>query len=250
MMSGMERVQVPGDRKSYGRILSPALALLGALALVSCGGRGETSGSPVREVRVDWLGNQAFRISSSIGTSILTNPYAAGTGGQTLPSPLKPDIVLVTNERPDVNNIDATDNQPAILRGSMGVGISNANGLTIRGIPTYKNPEIETPEGMNIIYSWAMDGMRFCFLGSPAGPLSPSQVAQIGTVDVLFVPVGGSLSPAAREALLAQIRPRVIIPMGRSAGWTYGSVRSVEGRSVLLSRPSLPLQTTTLLFGS
>lgn len=224
-------------------------AAIGAIFLAGCGGAKVASGSP-REVRVDWLGNQAFRITSSIGTSILTNPYATGTGGHTLPSPLKPDIILVSHEKADANNIDATDNQPTVFRGSMGIGLMNANGIPIRGVATYKDPERESPDGMNIVYSWPMDGMRFCFLGSLAGPLTPAQLAQLGTVDVLFVPVGGSLSPSARETVLSQIRPRLVIPMGRGAGWTYGSIQSVAGHSVLLSRPALPLQTTTLLFGS
>ena len=248
-MSGMAIVKEEGGGK-WGA-LSLGIALLGMILLAGCGGRAATQVSAAaREVRVDWLGNQAFKITSSIGTSILTNPYAAGTGGRTLPSPLKPDIILVTHERGDANNIDATDNQPTVFRGSMGIGVNNANGIGIRGIATYKNPEQESPDGMNIVYSWAMDGMRFCFLGSLSGSLTPAQVSQLGTVDVLFVPVAGTLSPSARETVLSQIRPRLVIPMGHGAGWTYGSVRSVEGRSVLLSRPALPLQTTTLLFGS
>jgi len=229
------------------RLFSLAAA---ALLLAGCGGREVASQAAPREARVDWLGNQCFRITSSIGTSILTNPYASGTGGRTLPSPLKPDVVLISHERPDANNVDATDNQPTVFRGSMGIGVNNATGIGIRGVATYRGQGLETAEGMNVVYSWAMDGMRFCFLGSLMTPLNAEQLAQIGTVDVLFVPVGGSLSPAARETVLSQIRPRVVIPMGRGAGWTYGSVRSVDGNSVLLSRPSLPLQTTTLLFGS
>jgi L-ascorbate metabolism protein UlaG (beta-lactamase superfamily) len=220
------------------------------LLLAGCGGRETPHEAAPREARVEWLGNQCFLITSSIGTSILTNPYASGTGGRTMPSSLKPDIILVSNERPDANNVDAVDSQPVVFRGSMGMGFNNATGIGIRGVATFREPGHETPEGMNLVFSWAMDGMRFCFLGSLANPLSPSQVSQLGTVDVLFVPVGGSLSPSARESVLAQIRPRVVIPMGRGAGWTYGSVHNVGGNTVLLSRPALPLQTTTLLFGS
>jgi len=242
-------VKVDGIGKWSRSSLSLAFALIGMILPAGCGGR-EVRQGPVREVRVDWLGNQAFRITSSIGTSILTNPYAPGTGGRTLPSPLKPDVILISQERPDANNVDAADNQPAIFRGSMGIGVNNANGIAIRGIAACRDPEKESAEGMTLVYSWAMDGMRFCFLGSLARPLTPAQLSQLGAVDVLFVPVAGSLAPPAREAVLSQIRPRVVIPMGRGAGWTYGSVRSVEGHSALLSRPALPLQTTTLLFGS
>lgn len=230
--------------------LGKCVLLAGTLLLAGCGGRGMAQPGAVRQARIDWLGNQCFRITSSLGTSLLTNPYSPGTGGRTLPSPLKPDIILISHERSDANNVDATDGQPTVFRGSMGIGVNNATGIGIRGVATFKDPDSESIDGMNILYAWSMDGMKFCFLGSLANPLTPSQLAQLGTVDVLFVPVGGPLSASARESVLLQIRPRVVVPMGRGAGWTYGSVQSVEGSSVLLSRPSLPLQTTTLLFGS
>ena len=226
------------------------LGLAGTLA--GCGGRETpTAATGPRQVRIDWLGNQSFKISSSIGTSILTDPYVSGTNGRSLPSPLKPDIVLVSHERSDANNIDAVDNQPAIFRGSVAMGINNSSGIRIRGVPTFRDPGQQAVEGMNIVFAWTMDGMRFCFLGSLVGPLTPDQISEIGTVDVLFVPVGGSLSPESRETVLAQLRPRLVIPMGRGAGgWTTGRIHSVPGRSVSLSRDILPLQTMTILFGS
>jgi len=222
------------------------------LAVAGCGG-GErpVPAASSRQVRVDWLGNQSFAISSSIGTKIVTNPFADGTGGRTLPSPLKPDIILISHERSDANNVDGTEGQPAIFRGSVGTGVNNASGIRFRGIATYRDPARETVEGMNVVYEWTMDGVRFCFLGSLAHSLTPEQVSQLGTVDVLFVPVGGSLSAGERETVLTQIRPRLVIPMGSGAGgWTTGRIHSVPGRSVMLSREILPLQTTTLLFGS
>ena len=80
------------------------------LALAGCGGGEPTPKSSPRYTRIDWLGNQCYRITSPIGTSILTNPYAAKTGGRTLPSPLKTDIVLITTER-NINGGLARKNQ-------------------------------------------------------------------------------------------------------------------------------------------
>jgi len=110
-------------------------------------------------------------------------------------SPLKPDIILISHESSDANNSDAADNQPTVFRGSIGMGANNATGIRIHGIPTFRDPDKETPDGMNLVFVWQMDGMRFCFLGSLLNQLSSAQVSQIGSVDVLFVPVGGSLSP-------------------------------------------------------
>ncbi len=220
-----------------------------AVFLAGCGGNEVApSSTDQRETRVEWLGNQCFRITSSIGTSILTDPFSSGAGGRTLPSPLKPDIILISHESSDANNSDAADNQPTVFRGSIGIGANNATGIRIHGIPTFRDPDKETPDGMNIVFVWQMDGMRFCFLGALLNQLSSAQVSQIGPVDVLFVPVGGSLSPSSRQTVLEQLRPRLVIPMGRGAGgWTYGSVLHPAGDSARFSRSTLPLQTTTLL---
>ena len=217
------------------------------LALAGCGGETRAPQSTPRYTRIDWLGNQCYRITSPIGTSILTNPYAARTGGRTLPSPLKTDIVLITTERSDSNNINAIDNQPAILRGGVGIGLSSITGIPIRGIPTYRNPEILAVDGMNLTYTWVMDGMRFCFLGRQSKPFDADQLSQIGSVDILFLPMD-SLGGESRNAVLAQLRPKVVIPMGSVGGWSHGDSRGVHGSTVTFSRQMLPAQPVTLVF--
>ncbi|MEI8294196.1 MAG: MBL fold metallo-hydrolase [bacterium] len=227
------------------------LAFLAAAVLALAGCRAPAipeQPSVRRETQIDWLGNQCYRITSSIGTTILANPYAPKTGGRTLPSPLKSDVVLITSERPDFNNINALDNQPAILRGGVGIGVNNLNGIRVLGVPCYKNPEMPTSDGMNLIYTWTMDGMRFCFAGVLQHPLNVEQVSQIGPVDVLFL-TPDALSAEARSQLLAQLRPRVVIPTGSSA-WTVGEVRNSGGATFRFTREMIPAQTTTLLFKS
>ena len=224
--------------------------LAAVLALVGCGGGGDialrTQGT--RYTQIDWLGNQCFRITSPLGTSILANPFASKTGGRTLPSPLKSDIVLITAERPEFNNINAIDNQPAVLRGGVGIGVNNVTGIQIRGIPFYEDPEMPASAGMNMLFTWVMDGIRYCFAGSLERPLDADQLMQVGAVDVLFLDPG-NLSSVAREEIILQLRPRLVIPMGRSArGWNIGQLRSAVGSRYSLNRQMLPLQTSTLVF--
>jgi L-ascorbate metabolism protein UlaG (beta-lactamase superfamily) len=224
-------------------------ALATTLALAGCGGNPTpVSPSQPRLARIDWLGNQCYRITSSLGTTLLTNPYAAKTGGRTLPSPLKTDIVLISTERPDSNNINAIDNQPAILRGGVGTGFSTITGIPIRGVPSFRNPEVQSVDGMNIAFTWVMDGMRFCFLGRQTRAFDSEQLAQIGAVDILFLPLD-SLSTSAREEMVAQLRPKLVIPMGSNPqGWAVGDSRSAQGSSLSFSRQMLPAQTTTFPF--
>ena len=217
------------------------------LALAGCGGGTQAPKSSPRYTRIDWLGNQCYRITSPIGTSILTNPYAAKTGGRTLPSPLKTDIVLITTERPDSNNINAIDNQPAILRGGVGIGLATITGIRIRGVPTYRNAQIQSVDGMNLTYTWVMDGMKFCFLGRQSKPFDADQLTQIGAVDILFLPMD-TLGGESRNAVLAQLRPKAVIPMGSVGGWSHGDTRGVQGSTVTFSRQMLPAQPVTLVF--
>ena len=220
------------------------LAIL--LALAGCGGRA-VQPAPERLVRIDWIGNQCYRITSSLGTSILTNPFAPGIGGRKLPSPLKADIVLVTSENPEFNNINAIENQPAILRGGVGIGLTSVTGIPIRGIPTYRNPDLPSSDGMNLAFTWVMDGIRFCFAGNVERPFTSDQLQQIGTVDVLFLSPSG-LSAANCEALLGQLRPKLLVPMGaKGRAWTVGPVHRKDSSTISFSRAMLPMQTATLL---
>ncbi len=228
-------------------VLLAAMAAM-AVQFTGCGG-GEVASAPVRPrlTRIESLGNQCFRITSSLGTSILTNPYAPKTGGRTLPSPLKADILLVTAERPDANNINALENQPALLRGSVGIGCANITGVPIRGVPSYRNPDVPSADGMNLFYTWVMDGIRFCYVGNMDRLFAPDQLSEIGAVDVLFAPVKTLLKASERDQALNQIRPRLLVPMG-TGKWTAGAVKTIKGKNFSLSREMLPSQTLTLVF--
>lgn len=230
--------------------------LLGCLALIGCGGGSEVvpSGQPARQVRVDWLGYESFMLTSIYGTKILTNPFSDGTAGRSFPKDLRPSVILVTNEDSKVNNVDAMDNMPTVFRAAVAVGSNTSNGIRFRGVPAYPNPEVEAADNMNVIFGWTQDGLRFCFLGNLPNALTSAQLAQLGTVDVLFLPSGvpAGLSDSERQTLISQLQPRVIIPMGLTGqfgGWAGSMpVHRLPGRSVLLSRDTLPATPTVLVF--
>ena len=213
--------------------------------------------APPKQVRVDWLGHECFRFTSSLGTTLLTNPYAPGTTSHSLPAGLKADVVLVSNEEPTANHTDAVENDPTVLNGTLGAGGNNAAGIHVRGVPIAKNPEKPEPAGTNLVFTWRSDTMRFCFLGNIPRALTAGEAAEIGPVDVLFVPVGvpAGLSDEARRAIVLQLKPRVIIPMGQATEFTpfgssLGKTHQIEGASVLLAPEALPPEPTALIFGS
>lgn len=216
------------------RLILPIL--LGFLVVGCSGPEPAPTGTPIREVRVDWLGQQSFRITSALGTKIITNPYSGG-----FPNNQRPDVVLITTERSDCNNVDAFDNTPTVFRGAVAIGTNNSAGLRFRGVPTYKDPGQESMDSMNLVYVWTLDGIKFCFLGHLRHELTSSQILQIGPVDVLFAPSG-----SAGAAAVAQLRPRVVVPMGRDT--FVSKVYRLPESSVLLTRETLPAETTALIF--
>ncbi len=203
---------------------------------------------------MDWYGYECFRIKSTLGLSILTNPFSPGTTDFSEPKNLAPEVLLVTTENPTANYIDLVDNTPHILRGSVGIGTNNASGIRIVGTPVFKNPDTQDVSGMNVVYSWAMDGLRFCFLGELTTMPSAQDLSRIGHVDVLFMPVSGDdLTSAQRQQIITQLRPQVIIPMGSLSAMSrfasgYTSVYRLNRPAALLSREALPAQPTVLLF--
>ncbi len=232
------------------------LVVLPALALAGCGGGSiqQPAAGPQRIVRVDWYGQQCFRIKSALGIAILTNPFAAGSTSFSPPKNLTPEIVLVTTEKLDANNVDLVDNTPHILRGSVGVGASTIAGMRIQGFPVFSNPEQQNVDGMNVIYRWSMDGLKFCFLGDLDALPAPGDLDRIGKVDVLFMPVSGvDLTGAQRQQIVAQLRPQIIVPMGSLGAMNgfasgYTSVYRLTRSAALLSRDALPAVPTVLLF--
>ncbi|HVE15860.1 MAG TPA: MBL fold metallo-hydrolase [Chthoniobacterales bacterium] len=232
-----------------------------ALALSGCGlwpfsHRNTATQAPQQQrlVRVDWYGYQCFRIKSALGISILTNPFAPNSTDFTPPKNLTPELILSTTESADANYVDLVDNTPHILRSSVGVGTNTSSGIRILGVPIFKNPATQDIAGMNVIYRWTMDNLKFCFLGELQTVPSPQDLDRLGNVDVLFIPVSETdLSATQRQQIIQALRPQVIVPMGRLSDMNrfaagYSAVYRLNGTAALLSREALPAVQTVLLF--
>jgi L-ascorbate metabolism protein UlaG (beta-lactamase superfamily) len=164
---------------------------------------------------VEYLGHGCFRVASSLGLSILLDPfnpsvlsYPVKTGG------VQADVVFITHEDETANYADLASGSPQIFRSSMANGVNRASGLLVRGIQT-SSDALSASAKLNVAYVWSMDGIRFCDLGAIEDAVSPSEALNIGTVDVLFLPVGGpqSFTDEKRRATIDRLRPKIIVPM-------------------------------------
>ena len=163
-------------------------------------------------MKVKWLGHSCFLITSEKGTKLITDPYAVGGGINYSPIKESADIIIVSHDHSDHNNVSAVQGQPQIIKGS---GINDVSGIEFKGIATYHDKSKGKERGGNTVFCFTVDGIRLCHLGDLGHLLSQEQIASVGDVDILFIPVGGFFTIDAAEAsqVCTQLMPKVIIPM-------------------------------------
>ena len=163
-------------------------------------------------MRIKWLGLASFLITSDNGTKIITDPYE--TGGELSYGEIKEsaDIVTVSHEHFDHNNVSTVQGNPRALREP---GQFNVKQISFRGVASLHDDVGGKARGKNNIFCFEIDGLRVCHLGDLGHQLSNDQVSEIGPVDVLLVPVGGVYTIDAKVAteLCKLLKPKDIVPM-------------------------------------
>ncbi|MGQ9645077.1 MAG: MBL fold metallo-hydrolase [Thermodesulfobacteriota bacterium] len=166
-------------------------------------------------MKVKYYGHAAFLITSAQGLKIITDPYESGAyGGQLAYGKINDQahIAITSHDHADHNDTKSLPGSPEIVKGG---GTKSVQGISIKGIPTYHDPSKGSERGTNTIFHFSVDGIHLCHLGDLGHVLSDNEVAEIGPVDILFIPVGGYFTIDAKEAtkVAEQIKPKVLIPM-------------------------------------
>ena len=166
-------------------------------------------------MQILWKGQACFQIITSKGKGeqikIVIDPYDSSIGLQL--SPMETDVGLVTHEHYDHNNTKVLKGTPFLIAGP---GEYEAKGVFVRGISSFHDTVEGKDRGQNTIYMLEAEGIRLCHLGDLGQvELASEQVEAIGNIDILFIPVGGVYTIAAKEAskITRQIEPRYVIPM-------------------------------------
>jgi L-ascorbate metabolism protein UlaG (beta-lactamase superfamily) len=163
-------------------------------------------------MKVKWLGHACFLVISKDGVRIITDPYAVGGDINYSPIEETADIVMVSHGHDDHSNVSAVRGTPEVVEGR---GTKTAKGIQFRGIATYHDASQGKQRGPNTIFCLTIDDIKLCHLGDLGHVLSPGQVNEIGTVDILFIPVGGfyTIDALAASQVCDQLKPKVVIPM-------------------------------------
>lgn len=178
---------------------------------------------------ISWYGHSCFKISNQGGhLTLIIDPFDKSIG--LTPPRGTADIVLVSHNHHDHNNIKALAGKPFIVDGP---GEYEVKGVSINGIASYHDNKKGEERGVNTIYLIEMDKIKICHLGDfGQEKLSDSQLEAIGNVDVLVIPVGGKYTIDALEAakIAKQIEPHLIIPMHyKISGLSIDGLDSADG---------------------
>lgn len=174
---------------------------------------------------IEWLGHACFRLKLSNGIKITIDPFDETIG---LPQPhLETDIALFSHHHFDHSCADSLTGNYTIIDKA---GEYEKDDVKIIGIKTYHDRKKGALRGESIVYKIQAEGLTVCHLGDLCEEITDELVEKIGRADVLMVPIGGTYTINAKEALslIDKLEPNIALPMHYSVQGSNIPVDSVH----------------------
>jgi len=157
------------------------------------------------------LGHSAFRIKGK-SVTVITDPFDGSMVGFPFPKHVAGDIVTVSHGHEDHNKTSLVEGDPYIVEGP---GEYEIKGVGIIGIPVFHDEKKGETRGSVTAYHMEIDGINIVHLGDIGAPLTSDDVERLDGVDILFIPVGGSVTLDLSQIanVISEIEPSIVIPM-------------------------------------
>ena len=151
-------------------------------------------------IKITHLAHAGFLIENEIERLII-DPSDANKGYEFKEE--KVNYLLISHKHPDHINTQ-----------TITVG-ENVGTFQIYTIESAHDKEDGALRGKNTIHVIETKGVKICHLGDLGHVLTKEQVAQIGLVDVLLIPIGGFFTIDYKDAIeiVYQLNPGLVIPM-------------------------------------
>ncbi len=166
-------------------------------------------------MHIIWKGQSCFQILTAQQKgeqlSIVIDPFDEAIGLK--PQSLSANILLVTHQHHDHNNVKIIKNSPFLIDNP---GEYEIKDIFIKGIPAFHDDVRGKEKGRITIYAVETEDLRLCHLGDLGQKeLTPDQLEEIGDIDILMIPVGGvyTINGIQAAKIISQIEPRIVIPM-------------------------------------
>jgi L-ascorbate metabolism protein UlaG (beta-lactamase superfamily) len=212
-------------------------------------------------IRLDWLGHSSFQLFSPAGLRLLMDPNGLH------PSPAVPDVVTVSNLHQTHRAVGPELDKAMVLWGMHPEHgwqrfVRTIRDIALFNVPSYNRGDTPEPDNIqNSIFVFRVGGLCIVHLGNLRHVLTRPQLVQIGTPDVLMIPIDGFLNLDYPDIVrvITLLQPRLIIPMHIEAAQQAESfvrftdkrypVRRLRDRTLWLSQAQLPSGTEIVMFG-
>lgn len=208
-------------------------------------------------MKIRWFAHACFLLQAA-GLRIITDPYVPEVMGYGYVT--EPADVVIRNSADDAGHANAAmiSGDPVVITATeipkLGRSVRGLNILAIRAQESLIHKE---DPGINAMYRFALDGIRFGHLGDVGNRLTRRQLAGLAGVEVMLVPSGGPPTIELQDIseAIRSLRPRLAIPMhyGIPGGkvkmlpvsdfagcFKPSEVRWVDGPEIQLTRATLP----------
>ncbi|MBI3486332.1 MBL fold metallo-hydrolase [Candidatus Daviesbacteria bacterium] len=157
-----------------------------------------------------WYGQACFKIKGK-SASVVIDPYSPEIGLKP-PKDLEADLCLITHNHPDHNNVSLVSENAVKITGP---GEYEVKGVAVTGVSVFHDSENGAARGKNTVYNVYIDNLNIAHLGDIGESLTEEKADEIGSVDILLIPVGGVYTIDAKLAaeVVAELEPSIIIPM-------------------------------------
>lgn len=194
-------------------------------------------------VAVRWWGQGMVSIETYWNLTVVIDPYGEGIG-YTVPE-LSADLVLVTHEHADHNDVEAVKGEPTVVRALDGAGNvrkinhyfdrfensddtewwsnTKANSarqtdhsVFVRSIPAWHDDSQGSERGSTAMFQIVVDGVTILHCGDLGqSTLTEEQLTYLKHVDVMLLPAGGVYTIDGEQAwdIIEQVKPRIVIPI-------------------------------------
>jgi L-ascorbate metabolism protein UlaG (beta-lactamase superfamily) len=220
-------------------------------------------------MELTWYGRTCIRLKGKDAV-VVADPYQSVVG----PTGRGITGEIVTFSHPDDNRLpkakgrlsrDGGSVMPTSLEDAFvldGPGEYEVRQILLTGVRTYRDDQRGTQRGRQTAFVVELDGMHAIHLGDIGHLLSEEKLGDIGSVDIACVPIGGALSATKAAELIAQLDPRIVVPMPvceieddcaeAMARFLHemGTTPSVPQAKLTITISGLPDETTTVLLES
>ena len=180
-------------------------------------------------MRIRWYGQAATLLTGTDGVRVFIDPFGEipeemmAVRRERMPDfrfdyapieDVEADLLLVTHEHFDHAGVETVGGEPHVVHSTAG-RFETPVGEVV-GVASEHDQAAGTQRGPNSIFVFSLDGLRVAHFGDfGQAELRPAQREAIGTVDVLFLPVGGgpTVGGDSAAAVVRELRPRLVVAL-------------------------------------